>query len=231
MTDPHEEATLLALGADLERTYERRFHNQTAYRNRVWQVLTEDYFQRIVGPAATVLDLGCGYGQFINNIGAAKKYAMDLNPRSRTSVASDVSFLEQDCSQRWPFEDATLDVVFTSNFLEHLPDKAALRRTLKEARRCLCARGKIICLGPNVRYLPGAYWDFWDHNVALSDRSIAEILELCGFRVERRIPRFLPFTMAEGPPAPLAFVRWYLRLPIAWPIFGHQFLVIAGGIG
>ncbi len=191
-------------------------------------MLTADYFQRIVGRESTILDLGCGYGQFINNIVAKKKFAIDLNPRSRTSVASDVSFFEQDCSQRWPLDDGSLDIVFTSNFLEHLPDKQALRRTLGEARRCLSRHGKIVCLGPNVRYVPGAYWDFWDHHIALSDRSLSEVLELSGFAVEKNIPRFLPFTMAEGPPAPLLLIRWYLRLPVAWPLFGRQFLVTAG---
>jgi SAM-dependent methyltransferase len=214
---------------ELQRQYERRFDAQVDYRNRVWQVLTADYFQQFVPPAATVLDLGCGYGQFVNNIDAATKHAMDLNPGARAYLNAQVNFIEQDCSTRWPFDDGALDVVFTSNFLEHLPTKEHVRRALGEARRCLARTGIIVCLGPNVRYVPGAYWDFWDHHVALSDRSLAEVLELSGFRVERNIPKFLPFTMADGPPAPVAFVRAYLRLPIAWPILGRQFLVVARG--
>ena len=30
-----------------------------------------------------VLDLGCGYGEFINNVSCTKKFAMDLNPTAR----------------------------------------------------------------------------------------------------------------------------------------------------
>jgi SAM-dependent methyltransferase len=216
-----------AAGAELERQYGRRFDAQAAYRDRVWAVLVRDYFQRFVPAGARVLDLGCGYGQFSNNVVAGTTYAMDLNPRSRALLAGDVRFFEQDCSQRWPFDDGELDVVFTSNFLEHLPDKAAVSRTLAEARRCLRAGGTIVCLGPNARYVPGAYWDFWDHHVALTDRSIAEALELAGLTVTTRIPRFLPFTMAEGPEAPAFLVRLYLRLPVAWRFFGGQFLVTA----
>jgi SAM-dependent methyltransferase len=217
------------LGRDLERTYERRFEKQTEYRNRVWKALTAGYFQRLVSPSAVVLDLGCGYGQFINNVIAEKKYAMDLNPRSQQNLESAVVFIEQDCSKRWPLEDGALDVIFTSNFLEHLPDKEAIRHTLEEAHRCLAPGGKFICLGPNVRYVPGAYWDFWDHHVALSDRSMSEVLELCGFVIETKIPRFLPFTMAEGPAAPVVAIHLYLRLPIAWRLFGKQFLIVATG--
>ena len=212
---------------ELERQYERRFTGQFEYRDGVWRVLTAEFFQQFVAPDAAVLDLGCGYGQFINNIQAASKYAMDLNPSARASVKPDVSLIEQDCSQRWPLEDASLDVVFTSNFLEHLLRKDLVRSTLDEAYRCLKENGKIICLGPNIRYVPGAYWDFWDHHIPLSDRTIGEVLELSGLRVERRIARFLPFTMAEGPQIPLILVKAYVHLPIAWPLFGRQFLVIA----
>ena len=48
---------------------------------------------------------------------------------------------------RGRFAPTTLDVVFTSNFLEHLPDKASVERTVAEAQRCLKNGGLLICLG------------------------------------------------------------------------------------
>ena len=148
---------------ELLREYERRFTPSAAYRQRVWAVLTSEFFQRYVPRDGAVLDLGCGWGEFINNIQARVRYGIDLNPSSRHRLAPGVTFFQQDCSRRWPLEDDTLDVVFTSNFLEHLPEKTALRRTLTESLRCLRSGGRIICLGPNIKYVPGAYWDFWDH--------------------------------------------------------------------
>jgi hypothetical protein len=56
---------------------------------------------------------------------------------------------------------------------------------------------------------------------------MAEALELQGFAVEERIDRFLPYTMSGNRETPLAFVRAYLRMPFAWPLFGRQFLVVA----
>jgi SAM-dependent methyltransferase len=210
----------------LDSIYGRRFDAIADYRNAVWQRLCKEFFSRYVKPEDTVLDLGCGYGEFINNIPARKKFAMDLNPNVPGRLVSSVECLMQDCSDRWAIPDRTLDVVFTSNFFEHLPTKQALSATLKEACRALKPGGLLIALGPNIRYLHGQYWDFYDHYLALSDLSMAEGLEINGFKVVERIPRFLPFTMAERQP-PLFFLSMYLKLPMAWRFFGKQFLVVA----
>jgi SAM-dependent methyltransferase len=212
---------------DLERGYERRFAGRADYRRRVWTILTRTFFQRYVPAGAAVLELGCGWGEFINQIGAARKLGMDLNPASRTRLNPDVEFLHQDCSERWPLEDGTLDTIFTSNFFEHLPDKSSLGRTLREALRCLKPGGRLICLGPNIRFLSGAYWDFWDHYLPLTDRSLTEGLELTGFRVERCVPRFLPYTMARDRNPPSWTLRVYLSMPVVWPLAGKQFLIVA----
>jgi SAM-dependent methyltransferase len=212
---------------DLRRIYAARFAANAAYRRAVWRILIDDFFSQWLRPTDAVLDLGCGYGEFINQVRASRRLAMDLNPDAPARLEPAVECLLQDCSQPWAVPDGTLDVVFTSNFFEHLPDKAALGRTLDEVRRCLKPGGRLIALGPNVRYLPGAYWDFWDHHVALSDRSLAEALRTREFELDRVVPRFLPYTMADGRERPLILLRWYLRLPAAWPLFGRQFLVIA----
>jgi SAM-dependent methyltransferase len=212
---------------DLERAYRLRFDNIADYRDRVWKLLTRDFFQAYVPVASVVLDLGCGWGEFVRNIQARSKYGMDLNPESQRRLPPDVTFLKQDCAERWPLPDATLDVVFSSNFFEHLPTKASLRATLSEARRCLKPGGRLVCLGPNVRYLPGSYWDFWDHHLPLSERSLGELLELLGFDVEVRLARFLPYSMSQGFRPPLVFLAVYLKLRFLWPVLGKQFLIVA----
>ena len=210
----------------LQAEYRRRFESAAEYRQRVWKVLCRDYFSKIVKPDSTLLDVGCGWGEFVNHVEARKKYAMDLNPDARGRLASDVSFLHQDCSQPWPLEPGSLDVVFSSNFLEHLPSKSAIEQTLVEAHRTLKVGGKIVLLGPNIRYVPNDYWDFWDHHIAMSDRSVAEILGLTGFEIEQQVARFLPYTMSGTRNPPLALLSAYLRMPAIWPLFGKQFLVV-----
>jgi len=213
--------------ADLQRIYEARFGANLEYRRAVWSVLIRQFFQAFVQPTDAVLDLGSGYGEFINQIHCREKFAMDLNPDLPRRIGAGVKPLLQDCSAPWLLPAGCLDLVFTSNFFEHLPDKAALGRALDEARRCLKPGGLLIALGPNIRYLPGAYWDFWDHHLPLTEASLREALENRGYRIECCRGRFLPYTMANGPRYPLWCLMVYLKVPFLWRWFGKQFLVIA----
>jgi SAM-dependent methyltransferase len=212
---------------ELRRIYGARFEKNLDYRRRVWDLLVSDFFQKYISPAAVVLDLGCGYGEFINTIRCGQKWAMDLNPDAPRFLAADVHFLQQDCSARWECDDSSLDVVFTSNFFEHLSDKRVLKLTLEEAYRCLKPGGKLLAMGPNIRLLPSEYWDFWDHHLALSDRSLAEGLESCGFIIAENHGRFLPYTMVNRRQQPLFLLSLYLKLRLAWKFFGRQFLIVA----
>jgi SAM-dependent methyltransferase len=212
---------------DLRRLYEERFGQSLAYRHAVWRVLLDSFFQRYVRRDDAVLDLGCGYGEFISQVQCGQRYAMDLNPDAPKRVGKAVACFLQDCSSRWPLPDDSLDVVFTSNFFEHLPNRAALENTLVEVHRCLKPGARLIAMGPNIRCLPGAYWDFWDHHIPLTEKSLAEVLKSRDFKIELCLPRFLPYTMAGGLAYPLWCLKLYLHLPPLWRVWGKQFLLLA----
>ncbi len=215
----------LNTNSELEKTYHRRFDADLQYREAVWKVLVHRFFSRYIRPSDDVLDLGCGYGHFINQVACARHYAIDLNPASRCFLQNQVTFFEQDCSMPWPLDANSLDLVFTSNFLEHLPTKTHVKSTLGEAYRCLRPGGLLVAMGPNAKYVPGSYWDFFDHHIPLTELSLREALELTGFRSREVIGRFLPFTMVNAPRYPLGFVSLYLKMPWLWRWFGGQFLV------
>jgi SAM-dependent methyltransferase len=212
--------------AELQKLYQRRFAGLSQYRDSVWRVLVNEYFSQWIPPGAAVLDLGCGHCEFINKIDSERRFGMDLNPDSREHADPGVRIISQSCSEPWALPADSLDVVFTSNFFEHLETKRDLRATLLEAWQCLKPGGCIIALGPNIRYLAGEYWDFYDHYLPLTELSLAEVLAETGFVVERQIGRFLPYTMSHGPRWPIWILRLYLRLRPLWPFFGSQFLVV-----
>jgi SAM-dependent methyltransferase len=211
---------------DLRAIYARRFQDIDKERNGIWRLLARSYFQKWVRPTDTVVDLGAGYCEFINNIQATHKFALDLNPATRSKAGPDVQVLSQDVRRRWALESETVDVVFSSNFFEHLRSKKDLARCLQEGYRVLRGGGLLIAMGPNIRVCPDIYWDFFDHYLPLSDRSVLEAMLLVGFEKQLVIPRFLPFTMARRrPPAPF-LVRLYLSMPVFWYVLGKQFMIV-----
>jgi SAM-dependent methyltransferase len=213
--------------SELETIYRNRFSGTEGYRNQVWKTLIRHWFQAYIPPEASVLDLGCGYGEFINNVQCARKFGMDLNPSTKQKLNPEVTFLAQDCSARWELADETLDVVFTSNFFEHMLSKSDLTKTIAEASRCLKFGGRLIAMGPNIKFVGGAYWDFYDHHLPLTELSVKEAFAAGGLYTEFARDRFLPYTMINAPSYPVILLRVYLALPLAWKLLGKQFLAVA----
>jgi SAM-dependent methyltransferase len=211
--------------------YRRRFEAERAARDAVWRVLIDAWFSRYVERADAVLDMGCGWGAFINQVTAPRRYAIDLNADAREHVDDAVVLLCQSAADPWPLPDNSLDVVFTSNFLEHLPSREAIMAALRQAFRCLRPGAQIVCLGPDIRYAKGDYWNFFDHIVPLTARSLTEALELSGFRADEVVDRFLPYTLAGRRAPPSLAIRTYLRLRPTWRLLGRQFLVVGAKPG
>lgn len=212
----------------LQATYAERFTSKELRAKRaLWQVLVRDVFQQYVPADGVVLDLGAGYCEFVNAVQARRKVAVDLNPDTRLAAAPDVDVVQCRCDELTGLRSGTVDTVFSSNFFEHLPDKTELLRTLVEARRVLRSGGRIVVLMPNIRNLPGAYWDYLDHHLPLTHVSLVEALRLSGFTPTRVVPRFLPYTVRSRFPVHPLLIRAYLRLRPAWWVLGRQMLVVA----
>ncbi len=195
-------------------------------RDRVWEVLCREFFQRYVRPTDTTLDLGCGFGEFSRFIQARRRIAVDLNPEAAGWLPPEVEFHEADARCLGFLPPASVDVCFTSNFFEHLPSKADLDAVLQAVRGLLRPGGLLVALQPNIRYASGRYWDFYDHHIPLSHLSCAEAFRLNGLEVVELLGRFLPFTTCSVVPKHPFFVSLYLKLPAAWRLFGRQFLIV-----
>jgi hypothetical protein len=76
----------------IEDLYRNRFNDKAALisKNAMWGVLCKYFFQRYVKKDAVVLDLAAGYCEFINNITAKRKIAVDLNEDIRQFADNDV---------------------------------------------------------------------------------------------------------------------------------------------
>lgn len=213
---------------ELDKLYHQRFPEaELAQKHAIWKVLCTEYFNRYVRPTDTVVDIGAGYCEFINNIPAARKIAVDLNPDVRRFAGPEVEIINESCTAISKLEADSVDAVFMSNFLEHLPNKDLVLDTFRETRRILKPGGRVIVLQPNIRYLPGEYWDFFDHHTPLTEKSLVEGLQLAGLDPTVVIAQFLPYTTKSRLPKAAWLVSLYLKFPPAWRLLGKQALVVA----
>jgi hypothetical protein len=87
--------------------------------------------------------------------------------------------------------------------------------------------GRVLILQPNIRVLGGQYWDFVDHHLPLTDRTLVEALNLVGMEVREVRPRFLPYTTKSRLPQQPLLVRLYLLFRPAQRLLGGQAWVVA----
>jgi ubiquinone/menaquinone biosynthesis C-methylase UbiE len=210
----------------LRKLYASRFEDMHEARGPLWEVLTKRFFQRYVPEDATVLEVAAGYCEFINAVQARRRIAIDLNPDLPNRAAAGVEPVLSSATDMSMIDDETADVVFVSNFFEHLT-KPDIVSTMLEIGRVLKPTGKLLILQPNIQYCGKQYWMFFDHITPLDHHSLAEALNLTGFTVQECIPRFLPFTTKSRLPSWPWLVRTYLFLRPAWRVFGKMSFVVA----
>jgi ubiquinone/menaquinone biosynthesis C-methylase UbiE len=211
---------------ELEKIYHRRFGTDTEFRKKMYGVLCKEFFQRYIPKDSTVLDVAAGYCEFINNIMAKKKIALDLNSDVKKFADGDVEVVISSSTDMRKIPDGSVAVAFTNNFFEHL-GWDDIRKTIREVHRVLKKGGKFLVVQPNIRYCGKDYWMFFDHITPIDDRSLTEVLEINGFKVLECRPRFLPYTTKGHLPKSIFLLKLYLKMPIAHKIFGQQAFVYA----
>lgn len=194
-------------------------------REIVWQTLCSSFFNSLVDQNSHVLELGAGYGHFINNVRCKKKTAVDqwagmldyLHPNVTGHLGSvtDLNFLPDD----------SVDFAFASNLFEHLtqPDFA---QTLREIKRTLKRTGSLNILQPNYRLAYREYFDDYTHVSVYSDLSLCDFLTANGFEIIESVPGFLPFSIksSKSPVRPW-MIKMYLASP--WKPAAKQMFVRA----
>jgi len=211
---------------DLQGVYEHRFSDQDARaKSAVWREISA-FLQRFVPADGRVIDIGCDRGDFIRNIQAAEKWGTDVRPVGDLLPAG-VRFVQADGLElHRAVPTGHFDLAFMSNYLEHLPSPEAVIRQFEVTAQLLRPGGRVLVLQPNIRLVGGSYWNFIDHRVALTDRSLVEAAGSAGFKTVRLIKRFLPFTTKGRLPQHPALVRAYLAFPPAWLLMGKQSLYL-----
>jgi SAM-dependent methyltransferase len=162
----------------LDDVYAHRFDDVDAARkDALWRVIG-GFLQQFVPRDGAILDLACDRGDFIRNVVAAERWASDVRDVS-AFIPPPIRFVQSDglaIADALPHEH--FDLVFMSNYLEHLPNGAAVIAQLEAASAVLKPGGRVMVLQPNINLTGNRYWDFIDHGVALNERSLVEAAEL-----------------------------------------------------
>lgn len=211
-----------------KKIYRTRFGaEEMGGRIELWQALCTHWFARYFPREAVTLDLGAGACEFINNIPAERKYAVDHNPDVRRHAAPEVECVVAELAEGLrTIPDKTLDRIMVSNVFEHLPDRQYLYECLAEAHRALKTGGKIIVMQPNIRVVKERFYDYSDHSLPLTEKGMAEALSANGFDLEEVRARFLPYTTKSRYPKWPWLVRLYLLFPPAHYFLGGQMFLV-----
>jgi hypothetical protein len=193
-------------------------------REVLWRTLYRYYFAQLIAEKDCVLELGAGYGHFINQVIARRMIAVDAWPgfvnylrpgiEAQLSDLTDFSFLDR----------SSIDFVFASNLFEHLTQDgfASILHRLKSA---LTPNATINILQPNYYYAYREYFDDYTHQTIYSHTSICDFIEANGYRVIECRPCFLPLTVKSRLPVSSLLIRLYLLSP--WKPLAKQMFIRA----
>jgi SAM-dependent methyltransferase len=194
-------------------------------RALVWKAIA-GHLAPLVPAGAHVLEIGAGYCDWINNVTAARRIAIDVWPELPKFAAGGVEPIVMDVGHGLAGLGAgRFDVVLASNLLEHFsPDAAA--SVVGDVAGVLKPGGRFVIIQPNFRHASKQYFDDYTHRAVFTDVSLPALLRSKGFRIETVKARFLPYSMREARvPITPWLVKAYLLSPIK-PLAG-QMLVVA----
>jgi 2-polyprenyl-3-methyl-5-hydroxy-6-metoxy-1,4-benzoquinol methylase len=178
-----------------------------SYQEALWEAVPEDLepvdFARrrdfLLGHVCAgerVLDVGCGEGRFAAALAGAGAEVVGLDValeplrRARERHPELVDLRQAPAAGAWPLEDASFDVVWAGEVIEHVADTAGW---LSEVRRVLRSGGALVLSTPDHGRLRMLLWAFGprafeahfdpraDHLRFYTRRTLMELLEDFGF--------------------------------------------------
>jgi len=140
--------------------YESAVHlmsNLGAYKERTDKYV--EAFKNYIGNTRTILDAGCGSGEFARKLAKNTIVALDIQKQllkeikgeSIHKICADVQYL--------PLRENSIDYVLSLSLIEHLKEP---EKHIKEIHRVLKRKGIFIIQIPNLQYIfePHSKWPF-----------------------------------------------------------------------
>jgi SAM-dependent methyltransferase len=182
------------------------------------------------GGGASVLEIGCGRGDFINafcNRGLSC-YAVDISER-HSDLNKEIQFYQANIDGGdLPFADNAFDVVFTKSVIEHIMDT---EHFISECKRVLKKGGKVIVMTPEWKSSIYLFYRDYTHIKPFDSESLKYLLMKYNFinvssEAFYQLPILWKFPILKivsyflqlfGPPKTIMknkFIRWSRELMV-----------------
>jgi hypothetical protein len=213
-------------GNRMEKYFETRMSQaHRAGAAEIWRIIAADILRQVGHPIRSAIDIGAGYGDFINGVELEERWALDQWEGMPAHLAQGVNSVVGDIlAKQAAVPQRHFDLCFLSNVLEHF-DLDQGKKILGSVRSMLKPGGSVAILQPNFTYCAKHYFDDYTHKTIFTSEGLSNFLMDEGFRIERCISRYLPFSFKSRLPRPPWMVKLYLKLP--YRPLGAQMLIVA----
>jgi len=196
-------------GEDTRKFYEQFFSKKDHRgwsqdeRRNVRRATISQYLTQHVPQGASLLDVGCGFGEVLSGIpDAYRLHGMDYsdsNVRVAQKILKDSAEVKRGSIYEIPYETASQDVCLCLEVIEHIDDDA---RAIREIVRVLKPGGILITAVPSTYYWP-QYEKLIGHFRHYTRRSFEDLLRGAGLVVTDYLPNY--------PNWHVAYARRYVR--------------------
>lgn len=162
------------------------------FLRKIWHWFTGEYLSQMLERSkGKVLDLGCGFGDLLEDLTrrGCDACGVEVNPRAVEACLKKGLKVAGGTLENAHFENESFDTVILCHLIEHLPDPKA---TLKEIYRILKPQGLVLIYCPNAdSYFAdffGKYWQGWAmplHFYHFTSRTIQDLACGAGFKVNK----------------------------------------------
>ena len=169
-----------------------RFIRRHPRLRKIWHKFTGEYLGEMIERSkGKVLDLGCGFGDILEDLTrkGCDAFGVETNPVAVEACLEKGLKVYYGTLEGAHFENESFDTVILCHVIEHLPYPQA---ALKEIRRILKPEGLALIYCPNAdSYFAdffGKYWQGWAiplHFYHFTPSTIKNLVDLAGFEVNR----------------------------------------------
>jgi SAM-dependent methyltransferase len=177
------------------------------------------YLEEVVGriqPQHTLLDVGCSVNRLLQCVAEERKCigtGLDFKPEIVTYVREQLKMpIVEGTLQTAGLPDQSFDTVLMMEYLEHELDP---RGTLQEARRITRPGGHLALELPYIEAWPGRKFgrNWWNldiprHLVFFTRKSLAKMLDECGYELVSVRPFTLPLYVGMSIVQAIGFHHW-----------------------